>query len=112
MFAIPMCFGIAICAHNLIPWYLGIDFSPSISAIIIMSPIIIANSLIGISGNQYFTATNQIKILTYSYFSALIVNIILNYTLIKNMGFIGAAYTTTVTSFTSLIIQYYFLISS
>ena len=108
MFAIPMCFGIAICAHNLIPWYLGIDFSPSISAIIIMSPIIIANSLIGISGNQYFTATNQIKILTYSYFSALIVNIILNYTLIKNMGFIGAAYTTTVTSFTSLIIQYYF----
>lgn len=108
MFAIPMCFGIAICAHNLIPWYLGIDFSPSISAIIIMSPIIIANSLIGISGNQYFTATNQIKILTYSYFSALIVNIILNYTLIKNMGFIGAAYTTTATSFTSLIIQYYF----
>lgn len=109
MLAIPLSLGIAICAKNMVPWFLGNEFEPTISIIIAISPIIIMNSLLGISGNQYFTATNQTKVLIKSYFTALFINIILNYILISQFGGIGAAYTISITTTVSVLIQYYYL---
>lgn len=106
MLAIPMCFGIAGIAKCMVPWYLGREFLPTIYAIIIISPIVITNSLSGISGNQYFTATNQINILLKAYFSAAIINIIVNAILIPLFGFYGAAIATVLSSLVSVFIQY------
>lgn len=61
--AVPMMFGLIGIANGMIPWYLGVEFVPVAGAIMILSPTVILNSLIGISGNQYFTATNQLKVL-------------------------------------------------
>ena len=47
--AVPMMFGIASVARGLIPWYLGNDFLPVGTAIKILAPIVVLNSLIGIS---------------------------------------------------------------
>lgn len=109
MLAIPLFVSIIISAKNLIPWFLGNEFLPTIEIIIIMSPLIILNSLIGISGNQYFTATNQTVILMRAYFIALIFNIIFNYILISYLGGKGAAFTITITVFISVLIQYWYL---
>ena len=107
--AFPMCLGLISCADKLIPWYLGQSFLPTITAIILISPIIVANTLTGISGGQYFTATNQMKILIISQFSAVVGNIAINAFLIPFFGFIGAAIATLATSYTCAIIQYFFL---
>lgn len=108
--AFPMMSGLMVAANKLIPWYLGEDFSPTIVAIIIIAPIILTNTLTGISGGQYFTATNQVKILISSQFIAAITNILINAALIPHFGFYGAAIATTITSMACALIQYGFLI--
>lgn len=109
MLAFPMMVGIACLAAYFIPWYLGNEFLPVITAIIVLSPIIIANSFSCVSGTQYFTATNQMAILTFSYVCAAIVNFIFNMLLIPYYGFIGAATGTVAAEFVCVIIQYFIL---
>lgn len=105
-FACPMMAGIACIADDFVPWYLGDDFFPVASAIVVLSPMIISNTLAGISGKQYFTATNQIGILTKAYTCAAVMNIIVNAFLIPGWGFLGAAAATILSSYVSVIIQY------
>lgn len=107
-FACPLVFGMISLSEKLIPWYLGEDFLPTIYAIQIISPIIITNTLSGISGNQYFTATNQLGVLLKAHVSAAIGNIILNALLIPKMGFIGAAIATVFSSAACAAVQYYY----
>lgn len=108
--AFPMMVGLSVVSIKLIPWYLGKEFLPTVAAIIIISPIILTNTLTGISGGQYFTATNQIKVLTISQFLAALLNIIINFILIPYLGFYGAAIATTFTSACCAIVQYIYLI--
>ena len=107
--AFPMMFGLACIADKFIPWYLGAEFAPVASAMVILSPIVILNSLSGISGQQYFTATNQINILLRAYVSAAVLNVIVNAILIPGHGYIGAAIATVGSSLISTILQYYYL---
>lgn len=108
--ACPMMFGIIAIANKLIPWYLGSEFNGTIIAMSIISPIILCNTLTGISGNQYFTATNQIQILLKAQISAAILNVIINALTIPQIGFIGAAMATVISSFINAIVQYYYLV--
>ena len=107
--AFPMMFGLACIADKFIPWYLGSEFAPVASAMVILSPIVVLNSLTGISGQQYFTATNQINILLRAYVSAAVLNVIVNAVLIPGHGYIGAAVATVGSSLISTILQYYYL---
>jgi O-antigen/teichoic acid export membrane protein len=104
--AIPMAIGICALANNFIPWYLGNEFFPVSTAIMILSPLIVLNSLLGISGNQYFTATNQLGVLMCANIATAICNIILNAILIPQFKDLGAAISTVLASFLSVIIQY------
>lgn len=109
MLAMPMMFGMAICANKLIPWYLGAAYAPSIMVIILVSPIIVTNSLSGISGNQYFVATDQTNLLLKAYVSAAILNILINAILIPKYGCNGAAIATVIAAIASVLIQYYYM---
>lgn len=110
LLAFPLMFGMISIAGHLIPWYLGDDFSPTITAIQLISPIIIANTLTGISGNQYFTATNQIRVLLKAQILAAAGNVILNAILIPKLGFMGAAIATVFSSMVCAAIQYHALL--
>lgn len=104
--AVPMMFGLIGIANGMIPWYLGVEFVPVAGAIMILSPTVILNSLIGISGNQYFTATNQLKVLLVSNIIASVANITLNAVLIPNLQYAGAAIATVASSVISVFAQY------
>ena len=104
--SLPMMFGLMAISGTLIPWFLGNDFLPVSSAIFIIAPIIVFNSLANVSGNQYFTATNQTKILTISYVVAAILNIIINGLTIPKWQYKGAAIATLLSALISVIIQY------
>lgn len=107
--SLPMSIGLMIFSDKLIPWYLGSDFMKTIQAIGILAPIIVLNSLSGVSGAQFFTATDQIGILVKSQVLTAVANIVLNFVLIKIYGFIGASLATVISSLLCVIIQYYYL---
>lgn len=104
--SLPMMFGLMSISKTFIPWFLGSEFLPVASAIVIIAPIIVLNSLANISGNQYFTATNQTRIMTISYMVAAILNIIINAILIPKWQYKGAAIATLLSALISVIIQY------
>lgn len=105
--ACPLMLGMMAIAGELIPWYLGNGFLLSIKLIIIISPIIITNTLTGISGSQFFTATNQIKLLLKAQIMAAIGNIVINAILIPKYGAVGAALATLVSSILCATVQYF-----
>lgn len=107
--ALPMAFGVLCVAQQLIPWYLGEEFAPSAITIMVLSPIILLNTLSGISGKQYFIATGQISILTKAYLSAAVLNVLINALLIPRYGFIGAAVATVMSGVLSVAGQYRYL---
>ena len=77
----------------------------------ILTPIILLNTLTGISGKQYFTATNQTRILLKADVAAAIMNIFINFLLIPQYGYVGAAIATVCGECVGglLITQYYYL---
>lgn len=105
--AFPMTTGLIGIAGCFVPWYLGSQYLPVIAGIMIIAPIVIGNSLEGISGKQYFTATNQINVLIKAYFSTAILNVVINALLIPKFGFIGAAIATVISSYICVAIQYF-----
>lgn len=74
-----------------------------------MSPLILANTILGVSGTQYFTATNRIDILNRANIIALFTNVVLNFLLIRYYEVYGAAISLVVTCFVNAEIQYYYL---
>ena len=107
--ACPMAFGIACISLQLVPWYLGRDYLPTAYAMIIISPIVIGNSLIAVSGKQFLTATNKMLALTLANSLAAVANLLFNLFLIPKYGFIGAAIATDVACLMNVIIQYYYM---
>lgn len=107
--ACPLMFGLIAVADKLIPWYLGEEFMGVAVAMSIIAPIILSNTLVEISGNQYFTATNQIHILLKSQVAAAVLNVLVNAILIPKYGFVGAAVATVISSGLNAAIQYYHL---
>lgn len=108
--AMPMMLGLFCISQQFIPWYLGEEFYSTSIAIMILTPIILLNSLSGISGKQFFTATNQTNILLKAYVTAAVMNILVNLLLIPRYGYVGAAIATVLSSLSSVIIQYHYLV--
>lgn len=103
--AIPLAVGLSCIAPQFIPWYLGEGFTPSIIAMIGLSPIVIANALSGLAGKQYLTAVNQMDILFKSYLITAVINIALNGIMIPVVGWMGAIIATDISAITCAIIQ-------
>ena len=103
----PVTFGMAAIAEKMIPWYLGGEFEPSIYAMMILAPIIVAIAASSLSANQYFLATNQTRIMTISYSFSAVLNLIINALLIPGYGFVGAAIGTIAAEYSVFVIQYY-----
>ena len=109
LMSFPVAFGIAGLAKQLIPWYLGQDFLPVATAMMMLAPIIVAIAASSLSADQYFIATNQTRILAVSYTASAILNLIINFLLIPERGFIGAAIGTVVSEYFVFAVQYYVL---
>lgn len=105
----PMCVGLYLVSDNLIPWFLGEGFLPSIRIIQLMCPLILFNALTNISGAQYFVATNQTRIITIAYFSGCVLNLIGNIVLDSIYGAEGAVISLVLATAVCCIYQYYHL---
>lgn len=105
LLAFPLAFGLSIASTNLVNWYLGDTFALTAVAIIVLAPIVVLNSLEGILGRQYLTATNMLRPLTVAYVSAAVINVLINCALLPILGCIGAAVATVASSLTSVVVE-------
>ena len=106
LMAFPLMLGIAAIADDFIPWYLGQDFMATATTLKILAPIVLSNTLVGISGTQYFIATNQTQILLKSNISASVMNVVVNALLIPKFGYLGAGVATVLSNYTLVVVQY------
>lgn len=107
--SLPMVAAFITISETLIPWYLGEEYMYVAYIMIVLSPLTMLNSLIDVSGNQYLTATNQIKVLNISNCLGALVNVVLNLVLIPLYAGIGAAISTVTCLLMVCTIQYSFL---
>lgn len=96
-----VCLSIALLSGFIIHILYGQQFTDAIPVLMIqmLSLLFMFN---GGLRSSYFAATNRYKIFIITTGGSAIINIILNYILIKKMGIIGAALATAITHFVSL----------
>lgn len=109
LISIPIMFGIAGIAKEFIPWYLGKDFYGSIYVLSIISPTILLMSWSGVFGTQYLLPLGQMKYYSISVYTGAVVNLVINYVLIRHLGSIGAAVGTLSAEFAVTTTQLFFV---
>ena len=102
---IPIMFGIMAISSKFVPWYYGKGYDGVIDLLIITSPIIIIIGTSGITGVQYLIQNKRQKEFTISVIIGCIVNIILNFFLIKSYGAIGASISSIIAELCVLLYQ-------
>lgn len=106
---VPFVFGIICIANNLIPWYLGGEYTKSIVLMQILSVIILLIGFSSMLGQQYLIPTKQDGKFTLCVTLGAVINFILNLILINFYGSIGAAISTVIAEFLVALLMFIFV---
>lgn len=109
LLAIGLMFGLAGISKEMIPWYMGNDFIRTAEVLIILSPTIFFMAWSGVFGTQYLLPLGKIKQYTISVYIGALINVIINFILIKPYGAVGAAIGTLFSEIAVFIIQILFV---
>lgn len=104
---VPLCFGLLIVSSNFIPWFLGDGFEKTIYLLCILSFLILAIGINGITGIQYLIPTRRQSVFTLSVIFGAIINFILNLVLIQYFQSIGAAIASVIAETSIAVLQLY-----
>lgn len=107
LLSIPMVFGLIAVAKDLVPWFLGEEFTKAIYIMYVIAPIILWIGLSNVIGMQYLLPTKKQKQYTISVIAGAIVNFILNFILIPKFMAVGAAIGSVVAELVVTSIQLY-----
>lgn len=105
LLAVPATFGLIAIAHLFVPWFYGDGYNDVINVIKWLSPIVIVIGLSGVTGIQYLVQTKNTKHYAISVFLGCIINMILNFILIRRYALIGAIIASIVAEISVLIYQ-------
>ena len=106
LFMIPMTAGMLAIANNLVVWYLGKDYTESVSVMMILTPTILTIGMGEILGSQLMVSMNITKGMTIAFSVGAIANIILNYFMIPIDNANGAAIATVFAECMVIVIQW------
>lgn len=109
LIAVPIMFGIAGLANELIPWFMTKEFTGSIFVLVILSPTILMMAWGGVFGTQYLVPLGKMKEYNISLYTGAIINLIINLILIKPYGSVGAAIGTLCSQLFVVSVQFYFV---
>ena len=105
LLAVPMMFGLIVISKEFVPIFFGPGYDKVITLNYIVSPVIYTMGIITVLGNQYLLLTGKQKQYTITILIGLVLNIILNYFMIKSIGTIGAAIASIITQILVIILQ-------
>ena len=103
---IPMMAGMLAIANNLVVWYLGKQYTESVSVMMILTPTILTIGMGEILGSQLMVSMNITKGMTIAFSVGAIANIILNYFMIPVANADGAAIATVFAELIVIVIQW------
>lgn len=106
---LPMVLGIILVADNLVPWFLGKDFTNSTLLLKVFAPLVLIIGFSNVLGRQYMIPYKKENQYTLSIVVGSITNIILNLILIYHLNAVGAAIATIVAELGVTITMYLFL---
>ncbi|HFD2051430.1 flippase [Clostridium perfringens] len=109
MLSIPLMFGLLAIADNFVYWFLGTQFLAVSKLIKIVSPIIVIISCSNVLGLQYLIPTGRNKEFTISITIGAIVNLLINLTLISDLGALGASIGTLLAELSVNLVIIYFI---
>ncbi len=107
--SIPMAFGLAGIANNLIPIFYGKGYSPVISIMMIESIVIVLIGWSGTLGTQFLLPIKKVKAYTTSVMLGAVTNIIINFPLINIYGLKGAMIATVISEFVVTFYQIWYV---
>lgn len=107
--ALPITFGLMVTASGIIPWFLGAGFEPSISIMMLTSPIVLMIGLSNLIGMQYLMPTLRQNEFTLSVILGCMINFTLNLLLIPFYQSMGAAFATVIAETSVTAIQFWFV---
>ena len=109
LLSLPLSIGFATVSPYFIPWFLTDSFSRVSTIIAFLAPSIVFISITNVLGTQYLIPFEKTSKYTISVVSGCFISLLLNFILIKPLGGIGAAITTSITEFAVFVIQYFFV---
>ena len=104
--AVPLTLGIASCASVVVPWFLGDEFTQSITLMEIGAFLLIAIGLNNITGMQYLIPAKKQNLFTKSVCIAAVSNFCINLILIPTFKSTGAIVASVLAEFLIVIIQF------
>lgn len=107
--SIPAAIGMILLSHKIIPILYGAEFMPSVKTTIILSASIVTVSLSNFIGYQILVSLEKESIILLSTSLGAILNVILNFFLIRNFQQNGAAIASVITEAIITLIQLYYL---
>lgn len=107
--AVPMMFGLMAIAEPLAPWFLGHDFAPAGTLMMLESPIILFIAWSNVTGTQYLMPVNRTNEYTISVSIGAVVNVITNLFLIALFAAKGAALATDISEFAVTAVQLFYI---
>ena len=102
---IPVMLGVMAISFNMIPWFLGEEFTKCISLIMIGAPLIMAIGLNNVTGVQYLLATKKQNIFTKSVIVGALFNFFFNLIFINVLKSLGATIASVLAETLILVIQ-------
>lgn len=109
LLSIPIVFGLTALSKQMIYLFCGINYTPAIISMNIISPIVFAMAISGILGAQILPAINKEKVTLISCLCGAIINFSLNCLLIPSQGAKGAAIGSVIAEYTVMLIQLLYL---
>ena len=94
LLAFPSILGIYAVGQYFVPAFFGESFTPSISILYWIAPVIFIGSVSGAMQSAYFIPNGKLRTMTIIYFIGAFTNFGLNFIFIKKWGAVGAAITT------------------
>ena len=106
MLGMPLTMGLVAISENLIPWFLGEEFSKCIIYLRFFSPLVILFGLDNVFGIQYLITTNNDKKYSIAIITGTIINILLNLLLIPKFWGLGAIIASIIAEIIIVLIMY------
>lgn len=109
LIGIPLMLGCIVIADNIIPWYLGSEYTKAANLMKLLSPLILLIGFSNVFGLQFLIPTGKDKQYTLSIIIGAVLNLCLNLILIRYWKSYGAAIATIIAEGIVSITMYIFI---
>jgi len=107
--AFPMAFGLIGVSRSFVPWFYGQEFRGIIPMFYIGSFLMITLGWSSILGNQVLISIKRERQFTIAVSCGAIINVILNFLLLKKLEGVGTTISTVIAEYTGMFLMLYFL---